>query len=142
MPPLGIIGLSWKTRQRTAGLRSGRSARALSRRRLPIRHQGQTVSEKMSIWTMTPGAPGASGGAPGLDLPGLRLPPYRRPAVKPKRAAESLNLGWDMDGAGAGIHEAGPDETGPDETGMERTAATNGSAPVRTQVTHAHTEFL
>jgi len=49
MPAAGMSGLSWKARQRIVSPGCGRSASARSSRRMPMKHQGQMVSEKMSI---------------------------------------------------------------------------------------------
>jgi hypothetical protein len=54
MPSSGKSGLSWNGSQRTAGfsssgLRSWYSRSEASRRRLPMKHQGQTMSETMSM---------------------------------------------------------------------------------------------
>src|SRR5512138_1012003 len=105
MPAFGIIGLSWKTRQWIAVSRSGRSARAVSRRRLPIRHQGQMVSEKMSIWIMWR-SPCFPMGAVGLTFPAFAFHHTAAGPRKPKGAGK-IDAGMDMDGAGAGIYEAG-----------------------------------
>src|SRR3546814_18639931 len=110
-----IVGLSCNTRQRMAGFRPGRSARAFSSRRFPIRHQGQTMSEKMSMWIMASGFPRL---LPGplllrplgrcrLDLPALRHPPYLGLAPRQKGLGrtrlQKQDAGMEMDGAGAGL---------------------------------------
>src|SRR5579863_8467607 len=49
MPSAGMSGLSWNGRQVISAAISGRITSARSSRRLPMKHQGHTTSEMMSI---------------------------------------------------------------------------------------------